>query len=450
MDEEKEPKEGFSFLQETIKDDKGRRRSFPKIIFMMAVLGVIFGITASTSFVVVKPWLESIFEVKETVTIPSDEEADTSEEVDESTEGLTEEHVDENIDDAIDDAMEGVKEEILEGLTEEAESTDSEIVSYEKIYEELYAVAEEASKSTVTVRVEYDSAEEEALVLETLEGEDTESVRSVTGLIVASTSSEILVLTPSSILEDAEKIYVKFNDGTEVLAEVKAEETILGYAVLRMSATQVSDDIYETAVLGNSLVVKQGAVAIAIGNQFDYEDGLGYGVISSTKNQLNLVDGTYDLISTDIPVAVEGTGILINTSGQVIGLINTQLTDETAVDALGISQLKTIIEELSNGNEIPYIGIKGIAITDEIAEQQSMPLGIYVQEVEMNSPAMYAGIRNGDIITAMNDITVITTTAYRNQLLKLTQDDIVTICIQRKGTSEYVEMEIQVTVGSRD
>lgn len=430
MEEQKDPKEGFSFMQETIKDDRGRR-SLPKIIFIIAVLGVVFGITASATFVVVKPWLESMLTEEELVSIPQDQV--------ESVE-ITQ--------DVVNEVKEEVMDEILQEL-EGSDSTELAITDYEKIYEELYAVAQEAAKSIVTVQVEYSPEEEAELALSILEGEETTSSKSVTGVIVASTSTEVLVLAPSYVLEDSEKIKVKLCDGIEVQAIVKAEEFILGYVILSINKIDTVNCDIEVAVLGNSFVVQQGEMTIAIGNQFNYEDGLGYGVISSTKNELNLIDGSYSLISTDIPVGVDGTGVLLNTSGEVIGLINTLLTDETAVDALSISQLKPILEALSNGEEIPYVGIKMVDITAEIAEQQIMPLGLYVQSIELDSPAMEAGMKNGDIITSVNGVEVSDTSDYQNELLKMKQGDIMSICVQRKGVEEYVEIDIQVVVGSQ-
>ncbi|MFI3207908.1 MAG: S1C family serine protease [Eubacteriales bacterium] len=436
MDEQKEPQEGFSFLQEVIKEDR-RKKSLPKIIFMCAVLGVVFGVTSSATFVVVKPWIEAQFAEEEVISIPSDEEL-----IDENVE-IDQEVMDEVKAEVKDEVMEEIKDE----LTSDTEQTEASITDYEKIYQQLYEVAQEAAKSIVTVQVEYTAEEEAQLALSVLEGEEVVTVRSVTGLVVATTSSEILILSPTYIFEDTDKIKVKLSDGVEVLAQIKAEESILGYAILSIDKDSVDMNAIEVAVLGNSLVVAQGEVTIAIGNQFDYEDGLGYGVISSTKNQLNLIDGSYSLISTDIPVGVEGTGILLNTSGEVIGLINTILTDETAVDALSISQLKVIIEALSNGEDIPYMGVKTVQVTEEIAEQQLMPIGIYVQSVEAYSPALEAGIKNGDIITSVNGIDIIDTTDYQNALLNTSPGDIIEVLVQRKGKDEYVEISIIVTIG---
>ncbi len=430
MDEEKNPQEGFSYLQETIKKDKIHKKRVIKWIGIIAVLGVVFGVATSASFVATKPWIEDLFGVEEVVTIPSDQiEVEETPEISE-------------------DLMNEVKEEIKQELIEETEPDDLEITDFEKIYAQLYEVSQAVSKSTVTVQVNMTSEQEAEVVLGALEGVEVEVSKSVTGLIVASTSSEILILTPTSVLEDTDNICVKLNDGTELTTKIKSEYEILGYAIISVPSKDMEEGSYEVAELGNSLVVQQGDVAIALGNQFDYEDGLGYGVISSTKNTLNLVDGVYDLISTDIPVAVDGTGVLLNTSGQVIGLINTQLTDETAVDAIGISQLKPIIEALSNGEEVPYLGITGVAITEELSEQLTMPIGLYIQAVEIDSPAMDAGLRTGDIIVSMNDELVTSTSDYQNVLLNELQGDTINILIQRKGAEVYVEMELNVVVGS--
>lgn len=434
MEEQKDPQEDFSYLQETIKQDKFTRKKLPKMILIFAVLGIVFGIATSAGFVATKSWYASVFGEPEVVTIPTDMIEETEE---------TEEISVEISQDVKDEIAEEIKQEIID----QTESTDLQITDYEKIYEQLYEVAQEASQSTVIVQEKMTAEQEAQVVLDSLDGNETTVTKSVTGIIVATTSSEVLILTPTSVLEDTESICVKLNDGTELSTKVKSVYEILGYAIISVPMEYFDKDSIVVASLGNSLVVKQGDVTIALGNQFDYENGLGYGVISSTQNQLSVVDGVYDLISTDIPVATDGTGILLNTSGEVIGLINTQLTDETAVDAIGISQLKPIIEALSNGEEVPYLGIKSVGITEEMSEQLEMPVGLYIQEIVSGSPAMEAGIKTGDIIVAMNGTEVTTTSEYQTELLSQSQGDVIAILIQRKGQEGYVEMQINVTVG---
>ncbi|MFI3172675.1 MAG: S1C family serine protease [Eubacteriales bacterium] len=430
MPEDKEPMEDFSFLQETIKKDKINGRRFQKNVVVIGILGIVFGITASISFTVVKPWMESVMNPEQKVSIPLDEEPEQVIDVDQMKEEVKEE------------VMQQMEENQL--LEEEQASEEAEEFDLEKMYTQLYEVAQQASQSIVTVSVKEETDEENVVGLE--DNSEMQSI-GVTGLIVADINSEVLILTPTNILDESLKISVKFYDGYEVEATIKQEYDILGYAILSIEKAALSDVTIQVAELGNSLVVSQGALTIAIGNQFDYEDGLGYGVVSSTKNELSLLDGNYSLISTDIPVAEQGTGILFNSSGQVIGLINTSLTGKTAVEAIGISSLKSIIETMSNGIDVPYIGIKYVEVTDEIAEAQSMPKGLYVQEVEANSPAMEAGIKGGDIITAIDGSTTITSNVYKSKLLKSTQGDIISVQCYRRGPEDYVALEFEVTVG---
>ena len=72
---------------------------------------------------------------------------------------------------------------------------------------------------------------------------------------------------------------------------------------------------------------------------------------------------------------------------------------------------------LINGESVPYIGISGTAVTNEIAKQQSMPTGMYVVEVDVDSPAMEAGIQNGDIIQDVNGTAIMNTSTYQNEAL---------------------------------
>ena len=472
MSEEKDPQDTYSFMQETIKDNKINKKKLKKISIVIALLGIVFGITASAGFVMAKPWLESIFDVQQTVEIPSDEvlEVNPEQSANDVKEAVKEE------------VKEELKEELLkEELVEKAENAE-DVMEFEKIYKELYMVAREASRSVVTVwdgNIDYNNqdvlieiqkmkdvtapANEESSEIEGAEVEteseaeaesevaetEDEQIRIIgsTGIVVAVTNSEVLVLAPIDRIQNTDKIKVKLSDGTEVNAKIKKEYKILGYAILSVDKLEVPKGGVELAKLGNSFITQQGEMAIALGNQFAYEDGLGYGVISSTKNKLRVVDGTYGLISTDIPVAQEGSGILVNTKGEVIGLINTKQTGAIAVEAIGISELKPIIECLSNGGEVPYLGILSKEINEDIAMEQSIPMGLYVQEVEAGSPAMRAGVQCGDIITSVNNNAVINMGIYGNELLKCQQSDNINLCIQRLGLEEYVEMKFNIIVG---
>ena len=85
----------------------------------------------------------------------------------------------------------------------------------------------------------------------------------------------------------------------------------------------------------------------------------GYGVIESGENYLDKADGQYQTIYTDVAGDISGSGVLVNIRGEVIGIINTSVrTDDQTnkISGYGISDIKDVIELLSNGKNVPYLG----------------------------------------------------------------------------------------------
>ena len=206
------------------------------------------------------------------------------------------------------------------------------------------------------------------------------------------------------------------------------------------------------ATLGSSTSMSKGEVVIALGNPFAYPDGMGFGIVASSKNTVLKTDGEYRLLCTDIGASHRGTGVLVNASGEVVGMIDQTISDSDSmnlVTAYGISDLKRMIELLSNGKEVPYLGITGITVTEAIAAEQGIPQGIYVQDVRTDSPAMAAGIQRGDIITSFDGEVVTALSGYHSQLMKSKAGNEVKIGGQRQGNGGYVDIEFTVTIGSK-
>ncbi len=412
MDDHKEPKEDFSFLQETIKDKKSKYLS-PRAILRISILGIVFGLFACTSFVILKPFLESfIGDEPQTISIPEDD---------------------------------FVSEEDLEATLEDGEAEPLAIADFENLYDQLYEVAGESIKSLVSI---HDKTEESSI-------ESVDIQVSTTGIQIAATSEELLILSPIHGL-DTEQLSVNFHDGLEVEASIKSKDTQLGFMVLSVNREAINNEDIHLATLGNSNTVRQGDIIVSIGNQFEYDDGLGYGIVSSTQNVLHIIDGELNLIATDIPVSQTGTGVLINTHGEIIGIVNAALTSttteaaETTISAIAISCLKEPMENMSNGLANPYLGIKGIEITEEIIASEGLPEGIYVQEVVVDSPAMTAGIRSGDIIYQLGSTKVLTQQLYRSELLDLSPGEVVELKAKRLGSEGYVDVAFEVKIGKSE
>lgn len=417
--EESEREEKYSFLQETIKPKPISREKLIKQFVRTAIYGVILGGFACLGFFALKPLAQSWFRGDpKTVTIPEDEEP--SEEQDDAAE-----------------------EEPVQPVL------DAE--SYEELMESMYAAAQEAQKGVVTVTAvlaERDWSMEAA-------GEQP----SVTGVITADNGQELLILADDALCSESQAWTVTFSDGTVHDAALKKQDANTGLAVFSVPRTDITDTTWnavKVSVLGNSNLVRQGQTVIALGNMFGYPDGVAYGIISSRDYTGKFYDGECDVLATDIPAVSDGTGVLFNLDGEVVGMISEEsvhLQDEgdtQTANAYAISDLKTTIELLANGDSVPYIGIYGTAVTSTVQNEQGIPAGLYVIEVDPDSPAMAAGIQNGDVIWEVNGENVTSLVTYQKALLDTMAGETVTLRGKRLGSGGYVDVEFTVTVGSKE
>ena len=119
--------------------------------------------------------------------------------------------------------------------------------------------------------------------------------------------------------------------------------------------------------------------AIVLGSPFGYAGAVGFGTVASSKNSAEFADGQYRLICTDIAGARNGSGVIVNLKGEIIGIIDQSISEEDSmnlVTGFGISDIKEMMQFLLNGQGVPYIGIRGVDVTQEI-EAEGIPKGVY-------------------------------------------------------------------------
>ncbi len=418
--------EKYSFVQETIKDQDKKKKG-KKDLARVVILGLVFGIVASTTFCVTKSWLDG--RVKDgTVVVEIQKEESEDDDQDSSAK---EEGTD------TDEENSEASQEKQEELT---------VDSYRQLQTSLTEVGNKASKSVVDI-----------LCME--EGEDLTSQsydakNDTAGLIVADNGKEFLIFGKTDLVKESGPIRVSFCDGSLAEATLKKQDESLGFGIYAVKQENISDstmDRIQVASLGTTSGAIKGDAIIVLGNPFGYAGAMGFGTVSSNKNTVTKADGVYRLICTDIGAATNGSGVIVNADGEVVGMIDQSVSDQSSMNLVtgyGISDLKKIIETLSNGQSIPYIGICGITVTEEI-EARGVPKGVYVQETVADGPAMEAGIRSGDVITAVGDTEVKSIEAYQRALLKLSVGEKVKISGKCKGTNGYVDVKFTVTVGEK-
>ena len=423
MKDEKEPleqkqnpeEEEYSFLQEIIKDEAGDQAKWKHDVLRRIQLGLIFGLVACFTFFACKPWVEKRFEEDPTeVTIPQDEQQE-------------------------EDQTQQEEEQVQEQKT----VLTTEI--YQEMLNNLKQVSGEVRKSVVEIQG--------AVTEEEFSKDQEDKEKSISGMIVADNGQELLILAGELPVKDAKIIRVTFSGDSQCDAILKSRDAGLGLCVYAVQRKNIADDVWaqiETATLGGSKVVSKGDTVIAVGKLYGCDTIAGYGVIESGENYLDKADGQYQTIYTDVAGEISGSGILVNIRGEVIGIINTSVRsdDQTnKISGYGISDIKDVIELLSNGKNVPYLGVSGVEVSSEM-QGQGIPQGVYVKEVDAGSPAMAAGIQSGDIITNIADTDIINLLGYHNTLMKQNVGDKILVRGKRQGTGgEYVDIDFGVTVG---
>jgi len=462
--QEKE-KGGFSFINEQIKEKPlNKKRLVKKALFTVA-LAVIFGAVAALVFSLLQPEFSNWFypEEKSVVTIPKDDVTETEETGQDDTQESTEQKDTEN------NGQQGENKEPENGQqeTEEAgnsqqEQTDEpetehntgdisnnemqelELADFQKLQNKLYAVGKEANKFIVTVTgVKSDTD---------WFNNPYESKGQASGIIVAENGRELLVLTERKAIADAQEIYVTFINDAVVKAEMKKYDGNTGIAVLSVKTSELTEstkNAITVAVLGNSLTVTQGTIAIAIGSPLGTNYSILTGNITSTTNSISTIDHNYSVFTTDIVGSSNGSGALVNVDGEIIGIVMqgySSAGDENTLTAISISELKALIEMLSNGQDIPYIGLEVTTVTAAIEREYEIPKGAYIKDACMDSPAMAAGLQNGDVITEIDGDEILTAENYEKKLLSLKPEDTVEVKIERQGPEGYTEITCTVEV----
>lgn len=294
-----------------------------------------------------------------------------------------------------------------------------------------------------------------------------------TGIIISQNDSELLIVTNNHVVAGSDTLTVTFADGSNVEADIKGTNSEYDLAVVAVPLDSISDDTMSAisvATLGDSTKLKVGEPAIAIGNALGYGQSVTTGVISALDRTVDSTDETTGetvssdakLIQTDAAINPGNSGgALVNASGEVIGINSSKLVG-TTVEGVGyaipISDVSDLIQELMNQEtkkkvaeaDQGAIGIKGMSVSTEYAEQLNMPNGVYVSEITKGGGAEKAGMTKGCVITGINGTTVSSMDDLQEQLQYYAKGDKVTLTIQvPQSNGEYEEQSVDVTLGAK-
>lgn len=406
----------FSFMQETIKQKRIYQSRVVQRIAWTIVSGVLFALTALIIWMIFVPRLGDQAEQQEMqpITIPEEEETE----------------------------QEDVQQE--ESAVYITETVNMELEDYKKLYQQLMQIGNQVEKSLVNVS---------ALTMDTDWFDETyTSQKSASGLLIDDNGVEILILTVYSRTENAEQLQVSFFDHTTAPAVMKKYDKNTGLAIVSVNLSDVSDstrEIITYADLGSSKTLRSGEPVIAVGNPVGNYGSILFGNLTSVSQTAAVYDGAYNVLTTDITKSSSGSGVLVDWSGKIIGVLQERCEvngQKDTIQAYGISDIKNVIEHLSNNQDIVYMGIVGTDVTTAISEAEEIPIGVYVSAVELESPAIEAGIQPGDIIVSMSGQTITNLKDIMSILLKCSNGQNIQVTCQRPDKTGYQELELSVSL----
>jgi len=279
-------------------------------------------------------------------------------------------------------------------------------------------------------------------------GESKERIGSGSGVIV---SPDGFIITNNHVIEEATKIEVTTNDNIRYEAELIGTDPYTDIAVLKIKANQALPYLY----FGNSDASQIGEWVLAIGNPFNLNSTVTAGIISAKARDLNARDDkNQSFLQTDAAVNRGNSGgALVNTQGELIG-INTAITSlsggfEGYSFAVPSNIARKVFEDLIEygSTQKGLLGVQGNAISPEFKERfEDLDLalneGFYVGSVIPGMGAAKAGIQQGDIILAVDQVKIKKFSDLTGYLESKRPNDQVEVLLSREGKEKKLKVTL--------
>ena len=295
------------------------------------------------------------------------------------------------------DHIEFTRDEYPDPETQQIEDQRQIKNDYDAIIQSLRSKVSDVQRTVVTVR-EYvsghynDNDSDTPYVSEEIQDdlvklENNVEGYSTMGLLVGHLNGRYMILTSQAYTAAVEEYAVVVQNSDEYKAELVCSDELTGISIISIYDTQVTDadrQYMKVADLDNSYVLNKGDMVIATGKIYGTSGAIDYGTITN-RTVANSIDNNYEIFETNLSCMKDDYGFLFNSDGNVVGI--SQVNSDSKLKAIGISDLKCMIECMINRQGKMYFGIVAQNVDSELSEKNGIPMGIYISKVDNDSPA---------------------------------------------------------------
>jgi len=270
-------------------------------------------------------------------------------------------------------------------------------------------------------------------------------------------SQDGYIVTNNHVIEGSDEIMVTMNDRREYPAELIGADPTTDLALIKIDEKNLP-----TLTYGNSDDLRLGEWVLAVGNPYNLTSTVTAGIVSAKARNINILRNSFSIesfIQTDAAVNPGNSGgALVNTMGQLVG-INTAIASRTGnytgySFAIPVSIVKKVVSDLMEYGEVQraILGVTITNVTSELAEEEGLDdtKGVFVTNLTENGAAREAGIKSGDVITAINDIKVNTVSELQEQISKYRPKDEVHVTLKRNGNVKHFNVVLRNMEGSME
>lgn len=254
------------------------------------------------------------------------------------------------------------------------------------------------------------------------------------------------IITNNHVVRDADRIVVKFVDGSEQEAKVVGSDAKTDVAVL-----QVQNHEAPAAAIAEQPVA-QGEIVFAFGSPFGNEFSMSQGVVSAKGRQVGILEGGYEnFIQTDAAINPGNSGgPLTNIYGQVVGMNTAIATRSGAFAGIGfaipVDMVQRIADQLISTGKVTrgYLGIYLQDLDARMAQSFNFQgKGVLVQQPIPDGPAAKAGVQAGDIITGLNGENITSSEQLRETVAAMKPGEKAELTIWREGKTSSISIAVE-------